>query len=362
MSRAGILASVPMLAKLIAGNTAEIIALSNGIEIEVRTASFRNVRGVTAVAVVGDEAAFWFSEDSGSTNCDTDILNALRPALASTGGLLVVISSPYARRELLRFAETTLVAQGASRDFNPSLPQKVVDRAMERDAAAASAEYGGLFRSDLEAFVSLEVVEACIAPGVFERGPVPGVRFSAFCDPSGGSADSMTLAIVHSEGAEQQRVILDAVREVRPPFSPDANVLRSYGIREVRGDRYAGLWPTDRFKAHDITYLPAERPKSDLYQSVLPLLNSRRVELLDLPRLKAQFVSLERRTSRAGKDSIDAAQGRPEDVANAVSGALVLASAASGYLDYSLWVGEPTLPDPPTLYSGLPYFQRMMFP
>ena len=34
-----------------------------------------------------------------------------------------------------------LVAQGASRTFNPSLPQPVVDRAMERDAASAHAEY-----------------------------------------------------------------------------------------------------------------------------------------------------------------------------------------------------------------------------
>ena len=49
--------SVPLLAKLIKGKTAEILALTNGIEIEVRAASFRNVRGVTAVAVVGDEAA-----------------------------------------------------------------------------------------------------------------------------------------------------------------------------------------------------------------------------------------------------------------------------------------------------------------
>lgn len=243
----GILESVPLLATLIASKTQETLALTNSIEIEVRSASFRNVRGVTAIAVVGDEAAFWYSDDSGAANPDTAILDALRPSLATTGGLLAVISSPYARRGAVydtwardygeKGDPRILVAQGASRDFNPSLPQTVVDRAMARDPAAASAEYLGLFRSDLEAFVSLEVVEACIAPGVFERGPVPGVSYSAFCDPSGGSADSMTLAIVHPEG---DRVILDLVRESRPPFSPDAvveefsAVLKSYGVREVR--------------------------------------------------------------------------------------------------------------------------------
>ena len=31
---------------------------------------------------------------------------------------------------------------------------------------------------------------------------MPGVRYYAFCDPSGGRSDSMTLAIGHGEGEE----------------------------------------------------------------------------------------------------------------------------------------------------------------
>ena len=60
-----------------------------------------------------------------------------------------------------------------------------------------------------------------------------GIRYTAFVDPSGGSADSMTLAIAHRDSATK-RVVLDAVRERRPPFSPDqvaqdfADLLRSY--------------------------------------------------------------------------------------------------------------------------------------
>ena len=95
---AGILEATPMLAGLIKSRTADSLALTNGIEIEVRAASFRNLRGVTAVAVVADEAAFWYDEASGSTNTDSAILDAVRPALATTGGLLAVITTPYARR------------------------------------------------------------------------------------------------------------------------------------------------------------------------------------------------------------------------------------------------------------------------
>lgn len=64
-------------------------------------------------------------------------------------------------------------------------------------------------------------------------------------------------------------------------------------------------------------------------------------------------MSLERRTSRAGKDSIDSAQGRPEDVANAVSGALVLAAggddAVRSWLrsDFSIGGSVPGISPPP---------------
>src|SRR5271166_1142847 len=80
---------------------------------------------------------------------------------------------------------------------------------------------------------------------------------------SGGTSDSMTLAIAHR--GERDRVILDAVRERRPPFSPDdvvlefAPLLKSYNIQTVRGDRYAGEWPRERFRMHGITYEVAEQ-------------------------------------------------------------------------------------------------------
>jgi hypothetical protein len=56
----------------------------------------------------------------------------------------------------------------------------------------------------------------------------------AFVDPSGGSEDAMTLAIAHKTTTPDERVIADAVREVRPPFSPSAVVFCSRGIASAR--------------------------------------------------------------------------------------------------------------------------------
>jgi hypothetical protein len=123
--------------------------------------------------------------------------------------------------------------------------------------------------------------------------------------------------------------VLDVIREIKPPFSPDAVVqeyaalLKSYGIARVTGDAYAGEWPRERFAVHGISYDVSQKPKSAIYGEFLPALNGGRVRLLDSPRLVAQLVNLERRTARGGRDTIDHASGSHDDVANAACGALV---------------------------------------
>ena len=94
---AAIFESQPLLRGLVANRTVDTLSLSTGVDLEIRPASFRGLRGVTAVAVIADEAAFWYTDEA-SANAVTEILNAVRPALATTGGPLVVISSPYAKR------------------------------------------------------------------------------------------------------------------------------------------------------------------------------------------------------------------------------------------------------------------------
>lgn len=336
MHAKGIIQHSPVLAELIDGDpTADTIRLTTLVDIEVRPANFRTVRSITAVAAIADEIAFWQIE--GAANPDSEILNALRPALATTGGPLFVISSPYAKRGELYDTfrrdygpegdPLVLVAKGASRTFNSTLSQRVVDRAYSRDSAAAAAEYGGEFRSDVEAFVSRETVEACVSEGVEERVRRGGVSYRAFVDPSGGSNDAMTLAIGHTEG---ERAIVDAMRERRPPFSPDAvvkdfaSLLKTYGIRSVTGDRYAGEWPREAFRKHGIEYELSEQTRSDLYRDMLPRLNSKTADLLDSDVLVLQIANLERRVTRGGRESIDHPPNGHDDLANAVAGLISL--------------------------------------
>ena len=84
----------------------------------------------------------------------------------------------------------------------------------------------------------------------------------------------------------------------------------------------------EQFNRNGISYEQDELTKSEIYGELLPLLNSCTAALLTNDRLERQLLSLERRTSRGGRDAIDHPRGGRDDLANAVAGALVLAGKA----------------------------------
>jgi hypothetical protein len=333
-----LLLGVPMLRKLVERETSETFDLNNSTSIEIMAASYRSLRGYTVISALLDELAFWPTDDS--ANPDTEIIAAIKPAMATIpNAMLLAASSPYAQRGALFDAfkrhhgcdgDPILIWRAPTRTMNPTVPQSVIDQAYEADPQSASAEYGAQFRTDVESYIARDVVEAAVVPGRYELPRVEGVHYFGFTDPSGGSSDSMTLAIAHA--IAPGRVALDLVRERRAPFSPDsvvaefADTLKSYGISRVHGDHYGGEWPREAFRKCGIDYGVASKAKSDLYLGLLPLLNSRRVELLDHKRLVVQLCGLERRTARSGRDSIDHPPGAHDDIANAVAGAVVTAA------------------------------------
>jgi phage terminase large subunit-like protein len=119
------------LSRLIESVTADTISLASGVNIQVRPASFRTIRGISAVGAICDEIAFFRSDDA--KNPDEEIIRALRPSLATTGGPLICISSPYAKAGMLwkTFRKhyglhgASEVAKAASRQMNPSLSARV---------------------------------------------------------------------------------------------------------------------------------------------------------------------------------------------------------------------------------------------
>jgi len=330
----GMIEANPLLQSMVVKDSQESIELSNRTVIEIMTAGFKGIRGYSVACAILDEIAFW---SDGGANPDKEILNAIRPSLATLNGKIIALSSPYARKGVLwdnykRYfgklqSERVLVAQAPSRLMNPMLPEHVVQQAYEEDPASAKAEYGAEFRTDVETFISRDVVDTLVARGRRELPYISDNKYLAFVDPSGGSKDAMTLSIAHKE---DKTVVLDVIRAIKPPFSPEqvvddfCNLLAEYNVKTVTGDRYAGEWPREQFFKRGVRYEPSKKSKSELYRDMLPLLNSGLVEFLDHEQMINELVGLERRTARGGRDSIDHAPNGHDDVINAVAGVLDL--------------------------------------
>jgi hypothetical protein len=338
----GMLDAVPMLRRRIVHRTKLSVELQGRVVIEVRASSYKATRSYSYAAVIADELAYWES-DGDSANPDTEVMAAVRPGLVTLpGSLLVCISSPYARKGALwqayhrdygRENPDVLIWKAPTRTMNETVPEATITAALERDPASAQAEWLAEFRSDVESFISPEVLAACVVPGRHELAPQSDVSHVGFCDPSGGSRDSFTLSIAHAEG---DLVVVDCLRETRPPFDPNvvvaeyAALAKSYRVTVLQADRYAGAWVPTAFAKHGVTVEQSADAKSVIYGNALPRLNAHTVQLLDNPRLVAQLLGLERRTARGGKDSIDHSPHSFDDCANAVCGAVVRAATHAG--------------------------------
>jgi hypothetical protein len=202
------------------------------ITIAVHSNSYRTVRGRTLVAAIFDETAFW--RDESTATLDTEVYTAVLPALATTGGMLNGISTPYRKIGLLHQKwrdhfgvndDDVLVVQGVSSVFNPSLNDAMLAAQRAADPTAASAEWDAAFRSDISAFLDDELIDAAIDHGrPLELPPVEGVVYRAFVDAAGGGPDSYAVAIGHREG---DTCVVDVVRGTSGKFDPQS-VTREY--------------------------------------------------------------------------------------------------------------------------------------
>lgn len=330
----------PLLSNEVIRETAESIELSGGMTLAVYPCRPAAIRGIRAACIIVDELAFFISTDGRPT--DTEMLRAARTRTATTGGKILILSSPYAqsgalwelhRRHFGREDSSTLIWQASAPEMNPTLPTDYLERMAQDDPEAYRSEVLGEFRQGVSTLFDPEALDACVHTGVRERAPDQNHTYTSFTDVASGSGkDAFAVGVAHPDG---DRIVLDCLRIWKPPFNPSgviaeaANLLRSYRLSETCGDRYAPGFVNEGFAAHGITYRPSEYDRSALYLELLPLINAGRAVLLDQPELLRELRGLERRRGSSGKDRVDHRSGQHDDAANAAAGALVLAAGAN---------------------------------
>jgi hypothetical protein len=337
-----------ILQREVAGQNASEITLRNGIVIAVHSTSFRTIRGRTLITCIFDEVAYW--RDESSATPDVETYRAVLPALATTNGLLIGISTPYRKLGLLHQkhrdhfgvdSNDVLVVQGGTRDFNPTLSAATIETQRQADPTSASSEWDAEFRSDISSFLDDQLIGAAVEHGrPLELPPRPYPAFyRAFTDSAGGTGrDSYSIGIAHMEA---ERYVVDLVRGTQPArkFDPQtvtndyAALLKEYRISSVTGDNYAAQWVAGAWRDTGIVYIQSDIPKSQIYLEALPLFTRGLVRLPDHARLLKELRLLERVTHRGGKDSVDHPRGQHDDYANSVCGVL---RTLSNYLGFSL--------------------------
>ena len=297
----------------------------------------RKLRGTTYIGIIADELSFWHVEER-YENPDVEVISAARMGLLTTRGMLLMASSPYAKRGLLwetynkHFgpggSPAVLVAKGTTAALNPTIPADEIAREMERDPVRNKAELLAEFRDDIANFVTIETIEACVGNHV-ELAAERDREYKLFADAAGGSGDdSFACAVAHRDA---EMTVIDGSWEWPPPFSPSAaiaeiaDIARRYHVSKIIGDKFGGGFPSDGFQKHSLSYEATKLTKSDLYRDLVPMLNSRRILLPRNTKMINQAAGLERTVAHSGKDTIDHGPGGHDDLINVVAGAASLA-------------------------------------
>jgi phage terminase large subunit-like protein len=269
-----------LLAREVVSELSDSITLAGGCTVAVWPTKPAALRGVRARVVIVDEADFLGSDNG--TDVTRAMIQAARPTTATTGGKLILISSP--NRWGSTFHKLFLSAFGVDDphtlalrlplSMNPTLPESYIEGSRAGDPVAAAQELDALWLEESErALYDAASLQSCVVPGRVEIPPaLCRGRLWAFADPAAGAKvgdDHFALAIGFR--SEAGRCVVAALRRWAPKFEAPAVVadaarlLKSYGLRSCRADSYGAGLLDAMFKAEGVALERSGRPSSDLY-------------------------------------------------------------------------------------------------
>jgi len=328
---------IPMLNKHVAAQTADSLTLDNGLTLAAYPCRPQALRGLRNLCAAMNETAHY--RNSQGYPVDVELRRAVLPTLSTTGGKLLIVSSPYLQTDLLgdlyrrhwgRDESPTLVIQATAPELNPTLPPDYLERMEQDDPEAFRSEVLGEFRTGTSTFLDAEALDACVADW---RELPPGAASSwvAFADFSSGKSDASVVALGFRDG---ERAVCGVLRAWPAPHNPEnviseaSTLLKSYGVHNVVADRYSIGFVDQALRRNGIYFQPSELDASRLYLELLPRILSGTVTAPNDPALLRELRSLERRRGFAGKDKVSHRSRGPDDRANALAGCIWLASAA----------------------------------
>ena len=378
----------PLLRQQILSASRDRIDFKNGIVVTPEPPAIKTGRGIAVPLVIMDEVGFWY-RTAEAANPDYEVQRAVSFAQSQfPRAKQFVISTPYTEEGLLyeywkagtggrhldpedrlEYADALVIQSSTAAMENPVITRKKLQKLKHQDPDAFIRESLCRFVSAISGFFSLELVDAATKghgkARTRHQNELDGVKplYVAAMDPA-FRHDSFAFTIMHMtpEGT--------VVQDVLHTWTPDAKhgerldpsaiiteiaaLTKAWNISVVYSDQYQLESLQQLALQHNFAIVGYDftgKSKAKMYGSLLHLMRTHKIHLLDLPVIHQQLSLLQKKLNAMGNVQIAAPPGRHDDVASVIA----LGTSVALYHMPSVTVA----PKPPTLYEeGLACIQR----
>lgn len=315
------------------------------VVIETTTADGVAPRGPTAVCAIIDEAAL-LPYVEGSEGYDRELIAAIRPALATTGGRLIVASTPWGREGFHFERVETLLGAPTSRavafeaptwTMNPAhFPSEAAARENEDDPRIFDREWRAVPGDlDSSAFSSTDLA-ACVDIGRRGSPPIRGTAYSLGYD-EGGRQAARALVITHREwrptpDGSVEYIVVDFLKRWQPGsgiahdevMSEVASIAKRYSNARIQRDLFAGDAVNAALsklgaRSEEVSMAPAAQAARFRY--LQHLVETGRIRLVDDDQLLRELRGLRETLQQAGRVTFakGSKRGEFDDLADALA-------------------------------------------
>jgi hypothetical protein len=352
----------PVLSQCVLKTRKNEIELKNGVVIACRACSKGSVRGDPVICAILDEVAFFRHEDN-SANPDHEVLNAIRPAMATLSNTkLIKISTPF-RKEGTLWAEFQqrgqlpyCVWQLSSEEMNPAISKSFLDKARRANEDTFRREHLAEFVDSNCTWITPELLDQCIMHGRCELPRVLHGTYAAAIDPAFQSND-FGFAILHRSDHGDVSVACalrwTGTKAIHLDFAMVCSQIRmkldQYGINNLVADQYCFARLKQHFARLNIFYREfpfSTGTRASLFGNLRQLIIQGKIAIPDDPELLRQLRSLEEVRTANGNIDIRPARSAKDDLAIGV--ALVASELSEAVLGQCV----PVIRDPGGHQSG----------
>ena len=347
---------VPLLAKQLVSATRDKIELRNGLTILPEPPAIKTGRGFAMPVVVGDEVGFWY-RTAEAANPDYEVQRAVSYAqLQFPRAKQFLISTPYTEEGLLwdyhragtggckfsaedraEYADTLVLQASTACMENPRITRRRLEKLQRDDAEAFIRESLAVFVSSLSGFLPADSVHGACAGHGTERTRAQNEtsgwqpNYVAAMDPA-FRHDTFAFTICHMDA--EGKVVQDLLRTWTPdsklkqrldPAAIMAEIgalVQHWGISLVYSDQYQLEALQQLALQHRFTIIGRDftgQSKAKMYGSLLHLLRTNKLQLLDIPVIITQLTQLQKKLNPMGHVQISAPPGKHDDVASVIA-------------------------------------------